>query len=68
MWNMKALSLLRRKLWPRLKFLSTQTPTRPPHGTKILILWMQYTVLYKINGFIPKIKNSVIGIPPIYLH
>ena len=56
MWNMKALSVLRRKLWPRLKFLSTQTPTLPLHGTKILILWMQYTVLYKINGFFPKIK------------
>ena len=63
MCNMKALLLLRRKLWPRLKFLSTQTPTGPPHGTKILILWMQYTVLYKIKGFIPKIKIVWSGFP-----
>ena len=32
------------------------------------ILRMQYTVSYKIQGVFSQIKNSVIGIPAIYLH
>ena len=32
------------------------------------ILRMQYTVSYKIQGVFSQIKNSVFGIPAIYLH